>query len=149
MNSKPQKILCPTDFSPLAQHGVQYALDLAQLFGSKLRLVHAYSLPTYFALPEAAVIPSAEYATARSVEHQARLDSALESLRASGIDIEGALRIGVTHAEIAEEAEQWNADLIVMSSHGHTGFTHAVLGSVAERVLRVAPCPVLILRNEI
>ena len=143
-----RKILCPTDFSPLSEEGLHYGIELAQKLGAQIRVIHAYGLPTYFALPEAAVIPSADYAAARSVALQDLLDSTLASHEAAGVQMDSVLRLGVVHDEIVGEAERWNADMIVVSSHGHTGLAHVILGSVAERVVRLAHCPVLVVRKK-
>jgi len=143
-----RKILCPTDFSPLSEEGLHYGIELAQKLGAQIRVIHAYGLPTYFALPEAAVIPSADYAAARSVALQDLLDSTLASHESAGAQMDSVLRLGVVHDEIVGEAERWNADMIVVSSHGHTGLAHVILGSVAERVVRLAHCPVLVVRKK-
>ena len=142
-----RNILCPTDFSPLSEEGLRYGIGLAKKLGAKVRVIHAYGLPTYFALPEAAVIPSADYAAARSVELQSLLDDTLANHEVDGVSMDGVLRLGVVHDEIVGEAQRWNADLIVISSHGHTGLAHVILGSVAERVVRLAHCPVLVVRK--
>lgn len=84
------------------------------------------------------------------ITDQTRKESVLNNMREKFADIEGAV-FAVAHGspglEIAEYAKQIDADLIVIPSHGHSGFAHLFLGSVAERVLRHAPCPVLVLRR--
>lgn len=142
-----RKILCPTDFSPLSEHGIGYAIDLARQLGAEIQLLHVYGLPTYFALPEAAVIPSADFAAARSVELQELMDKTLAAHKQDGVALSGGLRVGVIHDEIVQEAARQNVDLIVISSHGHTGLSHLLLGSVAERIVRLAECPVLVVRK--
>lgn len=142
------RILCPTDFSTLSEKGVSYAIDLAQRYNADLKLIHVYGLPTYFAVPEGAVIPSAAYAADRSNELQRMMDSTLAKLKGRQAKMRGEIKLGVSYDEIVREADDWNADLIVMASHGYSGLTHAILGSVTERVLRLAHCPVLVVRNQ-
>lgn len=148
MSLKIEKILCTTDFSSLSEKGVAYALDLAEMFKAEVKLVHIYSLPTYFALPEAAVIPSASFAADRSNELQRMMDATVAQYGDRGVVIHGLIKLGVSYEEITREADAFGADLIVMASHGHSGLAHAILGSVTERVLRLAHCPVLVVRND-
>lgn len=148
MGLKVDKILCTTDFSALSSKGIDYALSLAKDFNAELKIVHVYGLPSYFALPEAAVIPSAGYAADRSNELQRMMDSTVREYGDRGIEVHGMIKLGVSYEEIVREADVWGADMIVMASHGHSGIAHAILGSVTERVIRLAHCPVLVVRND-
>lgn len=142
-----KRILCTTDFSDLSVEGLEYSIDLARHFEAELRILHVYALPTYFAAPEGAFIPSADYATTRSNEVQEQLDALVAQYSDRGVPLKTALKVGVSYKEIVADADAWNADLIVMASHGHSGITHVILGSVTERVLRTASCPVLVVRK--
>jgi nucleotide-binding universal stress UspA family protein len=133
-------ILAATDFSEIAARAVAQAFDLAALNGGKVQLVHAYSVPGYpdgFAVGVDLVTP---------VQQAAK--------RALGLEIEKyaarpefggtILEMGDARDVILEHARRLPADLIVLGSHGRRGFQHMLLGSVAERVVRSSPCPVLI-----
>lgn len=138
-----RRILCPTDLSDLAPRALEQAVALARLHGAEIELAHVHEslLPgpsgpaTY---PPWAVLDPAM---------QDRLRTALEVLAAPATAAGVAVRFGVYEgrvvAGIVERARTWPADLVVMGTHGRGGFERWVLGSVAEKVLRRAPCPVL------
>jgi nucleotide-binding universal stress UspA family protein len=138
--SIPQHILVPHDFSETAEHALSYALDLAERLGARVTIVHAYDDP--YAAAESLQF-SAEML--RVIERAARtaLDGVVTRARRSGIAIEGVLRQGTAWREIGTAAVSSKADLIVMGTHGRRGVSRALLGSVAEKVIRTAPCPVL------
>lgn len=141
-----QKILVPTDFSTFADIALDYALELAQSFEARVTLLHVYQLPLP-ALDERGVVLSEE--TVRTIETSARdglaatLAEALLRWKGAPDAIEQRLLAGAPHLSIVEEALRGGYDLIVMGTHGRTGIRHALIGSVAERVARTAPCPVL------
>jgi nucleotide-binding universal stress UspA family protein len=138
-----RRILCPTDLSDLAPGALEQAVALARLHGAEIELAHVHEplLPgpsgpaTY--PPWAALDPAM----------QGRLRAALEALAAPATAVGVVVRLGVYEgrvvAKIVERARTWPADLVVMGTHGRGGFERWVLGSVAEKVLRRAPCPVL------
>jgi nucleotide-binding universal stress UspA family protein len=142
-----RRIVCPVDFSEPSEHALQYATDLAQRFGARLELVHAYELPTY-ALPDGAVFAGADFETKLSNELQARLDEQVDKAKQAGLSVDGHLLRGVAHKEIVRFSEENGADLVVMGTHGRTGLEHVLLGSVAERVVRMATMPVLTVRQQ-
>jgi nucleotide-binding universal stress UspA family protein len=138
-----KKILVPTDFSPHASVALRFAEDLAKRSGASLCLLHAYEVTPYV-LPEG--VPM--YDAALIARLREELGKHLELLK------EETLKAGVAHVEtklvegnparqIALTAEQWGASLIVMGTHGRTGFAHLLLGSVAEKVVRKSPCAVI------
>jgi nucleotide-binding universal stress UspA family protein len=138
-------ILVATDFSIDADAAVEAGIDLAKAFDSKLELFHAYHVeipPIYagfggdFTRPEDILGPIREGA-------EATMNSLVEEVAAKGVTVQG--RIAMDHASraILEEAERVLADLIVIGTRGLTGLEHLVLGSTAERVLRLAHCPVM------
>jgi universal stress protein A len=142
-----RRILVPTDFSPHSNEATAWAADLAGRYGASIMLVHVYQ-PVSMILPEGFVLKSAdEIAT---LLHS--LDSALAEARAQlariapGVAIDSALLQGSPFAEIVRHAREGGYDLIVIGTHGRTGLRHALLGSVAEKVVRKAPCPVLTVR---
>ncbi|MDB4970215.1 MAG: UspA domain protein [Myxococcales bacterium] len=137
-----QQILIPTDFSDVAQRAVEYGCQLATRLGARVTLLHAFS-PGIVALPDA--VFAATDAELRLLEEAAQHHLraiAVESQRA-GLQIECVAVEGVAAETVTSYARQRQFDLIVMGTHGRRGLTHALLGSVAERVLRAAPCPVL------
>jgi nucleotide-binding universal stress UspA family protein len=141
-----RQILAPTDFSEFSKQAVQCAYELAQTFGAKLLLLHVVELLVY---PVEIFLVSEEGTTLLDdLERQARLD--LAELVPKSLD--GAVEVlcqavvGTPYLKIVEVAAAETVDLIVMSTHGRTGLSHLVMGSVAERVVRMAPCPVLTIR---
>ena len=141
-----KKILCPTDFSDASQHALQYAMDFAVKLGASVEVLHVYQLPIY-AFPDGAVIPRAELTTEILNAAQEHVERIVEKLKGSGVEVSSKLVEGVPHSEIEREAAAVGADLVVMGTHGRTGLSHMLLGSVAERVLRTSKVPVLTVRH--
>lgn len=137
-------LVCPTDFSNASQHALDAGIELARTLGGRVRIVHCYGLPTYFALPELALIPSEEYALKVSTAHQDKLDALLARYRDAGVPMEAVLRVGAPADEILSEAEACDAAMVVIGSRGHGSVSKLLLGSVTERVLRRATRPVLV-----
>jgi universal stress protein A len=139
------KILCPVDFSPPSHEALVAAADLAQRFDSALTLVHVYQVPM-LAVPEMSLDPGVLVQILRSI------DETLAKLTQEAIGL-GARRVesskieGIPWDTIVKLARDGQSDLVVMGTHGRTGLRHALLGSVAERVVRHAPCPVLVVRS--
>jgi universal stress protein A len=141
-----RRILAPTDFSEYSKQAVAYAYELAQTFSARLLLLHVVELPVY---PVEAFLPSAEGTTLLDdLERQARLELAqlLSKAEHPKVDVMCLVAVGTPYYKILEVAEAEKVDLIVMATHGRTGLGHLVMGSVAERVMRMAPCPVLTIR---
>lgn len=137
------KILVPTDFSSHSTAAVRYAAALAQTFDASVCLVHVYDLLPY-ALPEGMPAVDAVQVTQLHDAFQKQLDGARRSASDAGAkNTETLLLQGSASAEIVRVAEEQGFDLIVMGTHGRTGLAHMLLGSVAEKVIRRAPCPVL------
>jgi universal stress protein A len=141
-----RKILVPTDFSAHSSDQQAWAAELARRYDASLTLVHVYQ-PISYALPEGYVLPSANLLADLEVSLGRALDDAKKKLEASsGLRVDTALMQGVPFAEIVRFAREGSYDLIVLSTHGRTGLRHVLLGSVAEKVVRKAPCPVLTVR---
>jgi nucleotide-binding universal stress UspA family protein len=139
-------ILAPIDFSEFSKQAVESALGLAQTFGAKLMLLHVVELPAY---PIEGFVPSTMGTTLQEdLERQASLDLAqlLPATPSHKAEVTRRVVIGTPYRKIVEVAEAEKVDLIVMATHGRTGLSHLVMGSVAERVVRTAPCPVLTIR---
>ena len=133
-------ILAPTDFSVYANQAVTSAFELAQVCGAKLSLLHVIEVPVYaieVALPLADLEQDARQSLARLLPEAA----------AAHVEVTRLVELGVPYHKILEVARAEHVDLIVMATHGRTGLGHLVLGSVAERIVRLAPCPVLTIRS--
>ncbi|HLH76625.1 MAG TPA: universal stress protein [Candidatus Binataceae bacterium] len=149
------KILAPTDFSEDSNHALQYAEELARKFGSEMIVMHvAQALaPVTFSLdPGGSADPLALETIGRIAEEQRlaaqrELDRIVHNLRDSGLRARSLLRVGAAFVEILTTAQSETADLIVMATHGRSGLAHMLLGSVADRVVAKAPCPVLTVRH--
>jgi nucleotide-binding universal stress UspA family protein len=140
------KILVPTDFSAHSKEAQAWAAELARRYEASLTLVHVYQ-PISYALPEGYVLPSANLLAELEVSLGHALDDSKAALEASsGLRVDTALMQGVPFAEIIRFAREGSYDLIVLSTHGRSGLRHVLLGSVAEKVVRKAPCPVLTVR---
>jgi nucleotide-binding universal stress UspA family protein len=138
-------ILVPVDFSEHSDKAVEYAIGLAKRFGSKLHVLHAYHVPVPIATPDQIAIPRDYFTSIREAAGK-RLKACGDKIAAEGIKSETHLTEMLPVTAINETAKQVNADLIVMGTRGLTGLKHVLLGSVAERVIRTAPCPVLALK---
>jgi nucleotide-binding universal stress UspA family protein len=140
-----QRILVPVDFSECSQKALDYAVPFARQFGASLILLHV--VPANYPVGEFGMIDVAfmEKELRASGEKQlARLISQRVPAEAKPTAL---VRVGRPVTEIVQVARQENADLIILSTHGHTGFKHVLLGSVAENVVRYANCPVLVVRE--
>jgi nucleotide-binding universal stress UspA family protein len=137
-------ILAPTDFSESSQQAIQYARELAQIFGATLMLLHVVELPPY---PIEGLPPSHLGGTfLEELEQQATSELAQVLPKEAEVTVVRRVVVGLPYRKVIEVAEAEKVDLIVMATHGRTGLSHLVMGSVAERVVRTAPCPVLTIR---
>jgi universal stress protein A len=143
-----KRILLPTDFSKHSQNALAYATAFAEKFGAQIILLHVVQDLAVF-IPEAVSVsppmaPPVEQftAAARSSLQQVAVENKLERF---GVQVE--VREGTPFYEIIQVAREKNVDLIIMGTHGRGGLTHVLLGSVTEKVVRKAPCPVLTVRH--
>jgi len=143
---KLQKILVPIDFSNLSKDALPYALFLAGHFGAELLLLHIveqFPIDSLLGreLTHQTTVPLMKQA-------EADLERTAENLsKATGVKATVSVRGGTPFSEICDAAKTAGADLIVLTTHGYTGLKHVWLGSTAERVVRHAPCPVLVVRE--
>lgn len=142
-----KRILVPTDFSEASTPALDLAIAFAQRFEAEIILFHAHEMPAYV-FPDGVlpVTPEVLGELQRSV--MAELDRLAVRIREAGVVVTTRSGIGVHDFEICRAAKESSADLIVMGTHGRTGLRHVLLGSVAEKVVRRAPCPVLTVRPE-
>lgn len=131
-------ILAPTDFSEPAERAVTYAIELARMFEARITLLHVWSLPSA-GYAEGLTWPIEEMEAAAQSELERARVAVAERLPAA----DALLRRGLEWKEILGTAEARHADLIVMGTHGRQGLPRLVLGSVAEKVVRLAHVPVL------
>lgn len=140
-----KKILVPVDFAPHSAEAIQTAADISRRYSASLTLLHVYEPVTYI-LPEGYVLFTPEQLNTITTELQRRLDeSAAEARSAGAYEVSTRLLQGSPSAEIIASQEDGH-DLIVMGTHGRTGMGRMLLGSVAEKVVRAAHCPVLTVR---
>lgn len=141
-----KSILVPLDFSPPSIKALHYAVAFARQFNAKLTLVHVVE-PV--ATPDfAASFPLAMENDNLMAMANNQLEGVVKAARIPRGTVEKLLvRFGRSFNEIADAARTRKADLIIISTHGYTGLKHALLGSTTERVVRHAPCPVLVVRQ--
>jgi len=140
-------ILVPTDFSEHADKALESAEILAKPLGAQIHLLHVVHLPVQAVTPEMAVVPVGFWQDLR--EHAERKTAELKKkVEAQGLRCTTEIVEDVPGFAIAAAAKRANADLIVMGSRGLTGVKHALLGSVAERTVRTAACPVLTVKQD-
>jgi nucleotide-binding universal stress UspA family protein len=137
-----KKILVPIDFSETSNHALDYAIDLAKSLGASITVAHSYVIPLY-AFPDGAIITSPELAAQLSDAAQKNLDKAVSARKERGVELTSVLTTGVPFEEVTRLAQELRVDLIVMGTHGRRGLPRALLGSVAETVIRTSSIPVL------
>ena len=145
--SEIKRILVPTDFSATADAALDYAIDLAATLGASVSLVHVFDDPFV-----AGGVFSGEYAPIPQEMRQEILEDLRRRLegtvaRHGHSELSPQVLIGPTARTIVDSARDARADLIVMGTHGRSGISHVLLGSIAERVVRTAECPVLTVRS--
>jgi nucleotide-binding universal stress UspA family protein len=138
------RIVVPVDFSDCSLEAMEYAVQAARQFAAAVTILHVIEPASYgldFTINHAGDAEKAAAALGR------RLDEFVTLCKGQGIEAERRLRSGAPGAVIPSVAQESGADLIVMGTHGRRGFSHLVSGSVAEAVLRHAPCPVLTVKS--
>lgn len=136
-----RRILAATDFSDYSGEAVDYAVNLAKFFGAELYLLHVFQNPFLSNVSQLdAVVEELKNEASR------RLLSFSERLQDRGVKVIPVFKEEVPFVQILKTSEEVEADLIVLGTHGHTGLDHLLMGSVAERVVQRASCPVLTVR---
>ena len=146
-----ENILVPVDFSECSGAALEYALFLARSFDAAVDVLHVWEAPQYLGMEVMVQGPGgmgqslAQFVQAHA---QKELDHLLASLEPQGnVVVRSHLETGEPHDVIIRMAEALEADLLVVGTHGRRGISHLLMGSVAERVVRRAPCPVLTVRT--
>ncbi len=145
-----QRILVPVDGSDTSNRALATALGLARPLGARLRLVHVVEEMAYLAGYDPMGGSTAQLLEAMRTNGETLLREGLATARAAGVEADTALfdefgeHLGET---VARAAKLWNADLVVVGTHGRRGLGRLILGSGAEQVIRLAPVPVLVVRT--
>ncbi|MEW6702626.1 MAG: universal stress protein [Bacteroidota bacterium] len=144
-----KNIIVPTDFSKLSTSAFEYAKDLAERMDAKIHLIYVLEkTPPFLAMRSLDV---SEEDVMRSMEEEAikQLEETAEGLKDdTSVQIVHVLRKGIDYEEIIKYSKEISGDMIVIATHGRTGILHTLLGSVAEKVIRYAKCPVLVITPE-
>lgn len=138
-------IVCPVDFSPGSEGATEYAISLAQKLGATVHLLHVYPLGTFVG-PDGGLVITPQMITQLSEQSLAALRKLAAPYEQAGRTVEVHVRDGAPAEEAVRFAEEKGADLLVVGTHGRTGLSRMLLGSVAERIVRTSPIPVLTVR---
>jgi nucleotide-binding universal stress UspA family protein len=138
-------ILAPTDFGESSQQALDAAIELAARLEAKLTIVHCYEIPAY--AYGGMTFGAADLLGPVQDAARAQLEKTLVEVKTRFPGAAGLLRRGVPWSEILAAIDETKADLVVMGTHGRRGVAHALLGSVAEKVVRTSPVPVLTVRR--
>jgi nucleotide-binding universal stress UspA family protein len=142
-----QRILSAVDFSETSTAAARRALELARATGAELVFLHALHEPA-FSYADGAGYLTPDLIEQFELEMQRRLDAWAQSLAEPGLRMRTRVVHGAPQTALVDAAKDERADLIVLGTHGRTGLGHLLLGSVAERVVRTSPVPVLTVRTK-
>ncbi len=142
---KIRRILCPVDFSDASRNAVRYAHEFAKGMGSTLVLLNVVEPRPMAVDMSLSYVPLEE-----DLEKAARedLDEIITAEREKGVEVQAEVQIGTPAEVILEKAAELGVNLVILGSHGKTGLSRLLMGSVAESVVRKAKCPVLIVKAE-
>jgi universal stress protein A len=140
-----KKILCPVDFSEFTDEILEYAVNIAQKYNSELHLIHIIPNLNYFTPYESFFTPENLIVVEKNMETEVNKDFD-ELMKKINVPAKKIIKNGAAFVEIINYARTESMDLIIIGTHGRTGLEHILIGSVAERVLRKSPCPVLTVR---
>lgn len=142
-----QRFLVPIDFSEHAEQALDYAIALADKLRARLTLLHVIHDMPIGAGDMASALPY-EYMQEIEAGVQQSMEELLDRARNAGVEGEIVIVHGVPFQAILDATADRHVDLIIMGTHGRTGLRHALMGSVAEKVVRLASCPVLVTRSK-
>jgi nucleotide-binding universal stress UspA family protein len=146
LSNIPTKILVPVDFSASSHTALESAADLADHFGAAIHLVHVIPMFPSATLPD--FIPEAKFLEEARKDAERHFAAVIADLTGKGIKVSSSIEVGDDVASgILEVAEHENVDMVVISTHGLTGWHPLVFGSIAEKVMKLVQCPVLLLRT--
>jgi nucleotide-binding universal stress UspA family protein len=141
-----QHILVPVDFSGHAEQALEYAIGLARKLPAHLTLLHVIHLMPLGIVDEGVALPPS-YFQELEAEVQQAMETYRQRVQKAGLEGTVLVMHGMPFQSIVDTARDQHVDLIVMGTQGRTGLAHLFLGSVAEKVVRLAPCPVLVTRG--
>jgi universal stress protein A len=149
MTRRISRILVPTDFSTASELALDYATSLALQFGASVHLLHVVEDPFVAGAwtPELYIASISTVRASLIDDAAARLASLHPAFERNGLKVTSEVMVGSPGPAIRDVAERQRADLVVMGTHGRSGMAHLLLGSVAEKVIRQASCPVLTVRT--
>lgn len=139
-----QKILVPVDFSEHSEKACVWAVGMAEKWRARILLLHVVPRPTYPPVLMGSYFNAADFEAGLRAEAEEQIQAFVKKIPHAGAPIETKVMIGDPSWDICKTAEEQGCDLVVMGSHGRTGLGHVLLGSVAERVVRLSSCPVLV-----
>jgi nucleotide-binding universal stress UspA family protein len=140
-------ILVGMDFSEHSAVALDRAVDYAKAFGAKIHLLHSYAVPVRGVMPYDFAVPDGVWDGIREAA-ETKLEGVRQRVESAGVEVSSEISPALPSEAILAAAEQIGADLIVMGTRGYTGLRHVLLGSVAERTIRLASCPVLTVKAE-
>ncbi|HVN95301.1 MAG TPA: universal stress protein [Syntrophorhabdaceae bacterium] len=140
-----KKVLCAVDFSEFTDQIVGYAVNIAKKFDAALHMIHVIPNLTYYTPYESFLTPENLVAVEKNMEKGVDKDFD-KIIKKIDIPVKKTVRTGITFVEIIDYVKAESIDLIVMGTHGRSGIEHILIGSVAEKVVRKSPCPVLTIR---
>lgn len=149
MSLQIKKILVPIDFSEYSKASLRYSCEFAKLFDANLFLIHVLEpviYPPDFSMGQIS-IPSLNTEVGERAKQE--LENLCKACIEGDVRVTTIVKNGKPFYEIIETAEEIDADLIIIATHGHSGVEHILFGSTAEKVVRKAPCPVLTTRTPI
>ena len=143
------KLLVPTDFSEDSEQAARYAVELAKRFQAEIHCVHVVDIPADLLSTSAYYMtgPSEQFIDQIREESKKNLEAFADN-NLEGVQVQTAFLEGSPFVEIIRYARNQQIDLVVIATHGRTGLKHVLFGSVAEKVVRKAPCPVLVVKRE-
>lgn len=140
-----KKILCPLDFSEFTDEIVNYAVNIAGKYGAELHFLHIVPNLNYFTPYESFLTPENLIAIEKNIE--AEVDKDFEKIiKKVDMPVKKIVKNGAPFVEIIDYVKAESIDLVIMGTHGRSGIEHILIGSVAEKVVRKSPCPVLTIR---
>jgi nucleotide-binding universal stress UspA family protein len=139
-------VLVPIDFSPNSEEALDYAVHLAKMLGADIHLLHSYLATLGSVMPYGEVLP-VDFETQVRTAAGEKLDEIRRRVEARGVKVSMHLRESPASVAICDAAADLGADMIVMGTRGLSGLKHVLLGSVAERTVRNATCPVLTVKG--
>ena len=143
------KLLVPTDFSEDSEQAARYAVELAKRFQAEIHCIHVVDIPADLLSTSDYYMtgPSEQFVDQIREESKKNLE-AFAKKNLEGVGVRTAFLEGSPFVEIIRYARNQEIDLVVIATHGRTGLKHVLFGSVAEKVVRKAPCPVLVVKRD-